>query len=167
MNIILKNIIRFVVLILIQVTILNNIQVSGFVNPYMYILFILLLPFEIPNWLLLLLSFFLGFCIDVFCGTFGMHASACVFMGYIRPYILNYLSLRDGYEVGTFPGVAHFGFGWFFKYALSLIFAHHSFLFIIESFSFANFSETMMRIIFSTFFSLTLILTSQFLMFKK
>jgi hypothetical protein len=58
MNIILKNIIRFVVLVLIQVAILNNIQVSGFVNPYMYILFILLLPFEIPNWLLLVLSFF-------------------------------------------------------------------------------------------------------------
>lgn len=167
MNIILKNIIRFVVLVFIQVAILNNIQVSGFVNPYMYILFILLLPFEIPNWLLLLLSFILGLSIDVFSGTVGMHASACVFMAYVRPYVLNYLSLRDGYEVGTYPGIAYFGFAWFFKYALSLIVAHHSFLFVVEAFSFANFSETIMRIIFSAFFTLTLIITSQFLMFKK
>lgn len=167
MNIVLKNIIRFVVLVLIQVAILNNIQLSGFLNPYMYVLFILLLPFEIPNWLLLLLSFLLGISVDIFSGTVGMHASACVFMGYLRPYVLNYLSLRDGYEIGTYPGIASYGFAWFFKYALSLIIAHHSFLFIIEAFSFANFSETLVRIIFSGFFSLILIITSQFLMFKK
>jgi len=167
MNIILKNTIRFIVLVLIQVAILNNIQVSGFLNPYMYVLFILLLPFETPNWLLLSLSFLLGFSVDIFSGTLGMHASACVFMGYIRPYVLNYLSLRDGYEIGTYPGISYYGFAWFFKYALVLVIAHHSFLFIIEAFSFSNFSETMVRIIFSSFFSLTLIVTSQFLMFKK
>jgi len=167
MNIILKNAIRFIVLVLIQVAILNNIQVSGFLNPYMYVLFILLVPFETPNWLLLLLSFLLGFSVDIFSGTLGMHASACVFMGYIRPYVLNYLSLRDGYEIGTYPGISYYGFAWFFKYALVLVIAHHSFLFIIEAFSFSNFSETMVRIIFSSFFSLTLIVTSQFLMFKK
>ncbi|MPQ45638.1 rod shape-determining protein MreD [Marinifilum sp. N1E240] len=167
MNIILKNTIRFIVLVLIQVAILNNIQVSGFLNPYMYVLFILLLPFETPNWLLLSLSFLLGFSVDIFSGTLGMHASACVFMGYVRPYVLNYLSLRDGYEIGTYPGISYYGFAWFFKYALVLVVAHHSFLFIIEAFSFANFSETMVRIIFSSFFSLTLLVTSQFLMFKK
>jgi len=167
MNIILKNTIRFIVLVLIQVAILNNIQVSGFLNPYMYVLFILLLPFETPNWLLLSLSFLLGLSVDIFSGTLGMHASACVFMGYVRPYVLNYLSLRDGYEIGTYPGISYYGFAWFFKYALVLVVAHHSFLFIIEAFSFANFSETMVRIIFSSFFSLTLLVTSQFLMFKK
>ncbi|MGQ1908768.1 rod shape-determining protein MreD [Marinifilum sp. RC60d5] len=167
MNIVLKNIIRFVVLVLIQVAILNNIQFSGFLNPYMYVLFILLLPFEIPNWLLLLLSFLVGISVDIFSGTVGMHASACVFMGYLRPYVLNYLSLRDGYEIGSYPGISSYGFAWFFKYSLTLIIAHHSFLFIIEVFSFANFSETLVRIIFSGFFSLILIVTSQFLMFKK
>jgi rod shape-determining protein MreD len=167
MSLILKNIIRFLVLVLIQVAILNNIQVSGFVNPYLYILFILLLPFEIPNWILLVLSFLLGISIDIFSGTVGMHASACVFMGYIRPYILNFLSLRDGYEIGTYPGISYYGFAWFFKYALILIIAHHSFLFTIETFSFANFSETIFRIIFSSFFTLVLVITSQFLMFKK
>ena len=80
MNQILKNIIRFVVLVFIQVAILNNIQISGFINPYMYVLFILLLPFETPNWILLVLSFFLGLSIDIFSNTLGMHASASVFM---------------------------------------------------------------------------------------
>ena len=167
MNNIAKNLVRFAVLVLIQVAILNNIQLNGFLNPYMYVLFILLLPFETPNWLLLILSFLLGFSVDIFSSTIGMHASACVFMGYIRPYVLNYLSIRDGYEVGTTPGIFHYGFAWFFKYALVLILAHHTFLFLVEVFSFSNISETIIRIIFSTFFSLILIVTSQFLMFKK
>lgn len=167
MNHIVKNILRFVVLVLIQIAILNNIQLNGFLNPYMYVLFILLLPFETPNWLLLVLAFFLGISIDVFSNTLGMHASACVFMAYLRPYILNYLSVREGYEQGTLPGVYHYGFSWFLKYSIILVLAHHTFLFFIEMFSFANFSETIIRIIFSTFFTLTLVVTSQFLMFRK
>lgn len=167
MNVILKNIIRFVALVLIQVTILNNVQLNGFLNPYLYVLFILLLPFEIPNWLLLVASFFMGACVDVFSGTIGIHASACVFIGYLRPYVLNYLSLRDGYEIGTYPGIASYGFVWFLKYALVLILAHHTFLFFVESFSFTNFSEVLIRIIFSGFFTLCLVIISQFLMLKK
>ncbi len=167
MNQILKNTLRFVVLVFIQVTILNNIQISGFINPYVYVLFILLLPFETSNWALLLLSFFLGLSVDIFSSTLGMHASASVFMAYLRPYILNFLSVRDGYEQGTRPGVFHYGFAWFFKYCLVLVLAHHTFLFFIEVFSFSNLSETIIRIIFSAFFTLTLLMTSQFLMFKK
>lgn len=163
----LTNILRFVLLVFIQVAILNNIQISGFINPYVYVLFVLLLPFETPNWLLLLLSFFLGLSIDIFSNTLGMHASASVFMAYLRPYVLNYLSLREGYEQGTRPGVFHYGFAWFFKYCIALVLAHHSFLFFIEVFSFSSFSETLVRILFSSFFTLSLLVTSQFLMFKK
>ncbi len=167
MNQIVKNIVRFVVLVFIQVAILNNIQISGFLNPYLYILFILLLPFETPNWLLLVLSFFLGLSVDVFSNTVGMHASASVFMAYLRPYILNLLSVRDGYEQGTTPSIKDYGFGWFFKYCIILVVAHHGFLFFIEVFSFTNLGETIQRIIISTFFTLTLLITSQYLLFKK
>ncbi len=167
MNIIVKNIIRFILLVLVQVAILNNIQVSGYINPYVYVLFILALPFEIPKWLLLSVSFLLGLTIDIFSGTPGVNASASVFMGYLRPYILNLLSPRDGYEIGTFPNVSYFGFSWFFKYAVVLVFAHHVFLFFIEVFSFANFGATLLRIFVSTILSLILIFITEFFFAKK
>jgi rod shape-determining protein MreD len=167
MNHFLKNSLRFIVLVFIQVVILNNIQINGFINPYLYVLFILLLPFETPNWLLLTLSFLLGLSIDIFSNTLGMHASACVFMAYLRPYILNYLSLREGYEQGTSPGISKYGFAWFFKYCMILVVAHHSFLFFIEVFSFSNLSETLIRIFLSSLFTLSLLIISQFLLFKK
>jgi hypothetical protein len=133
----------------------------------MYVLFILLLPFEIPNWLLLFLGFFLGVSIDMFTSTLGMHASACVFMAFLRPYVLNVIALRDGYEVGTSPGIQHLGVSWFLKYSLILITAHHLFLFFIEVFSFSNFLDTMGRALLSVVFSFILIIISQFFMFKK
>jgi len=167
MNFIVKNILRFIILVLLQVTIFNNIQLSGFINPYLYVLFILLLPFETPAWLLLFLSFLMGFSIDVFSNTIGMHASACVFMAFLRPSILNAISVRDNYESNIEQGVYVYGFSWFFKYALFLILAHHSFLFIVEVFSFSNFGDTALRILLSTIFTLTLVVTSQFIIAKK
>ena len=103
----------FILLILLQVLLFNNIQFSGYVNPYVYIMFILLLPVEIPAWFLLILSFLTGLIIDFFSGSPGMHTSATVLAGFVRPYILRIISPRDGYEAGSDPSMLTYGFKWF------------------------------------------------------
>ncbi len=152
----LRNIIRFAAVVLIQVLVFDNIELSGYINPYIYIIFIILLPFETPNWLLLTLAFLLGLSIDMFSMTYGMHASATVFAAFLRPFVLKNFSPRDGYEPGTFPRVAYYGFNWFAKYALILIFAHHFFLFFIEIFRISDvlfiLSKTLLSGIVSAFF---------------
>ena len=162
-----RNVVRFIFLILLQALVLNNIQFSGFVNPFIYVLFILLLTFETPNWLLLVLAFTLGFSVDLFSHTPGMHASATVFMAFLRPYVLNIISPRDGYEPGTFPRVFYLGLGWFLKYTLILVTAHHFFLFFIEVFKFDDFLGTLSRIAMSSVFSILLIVFSQYFIYRK
>ncbi len=162
-----RNILRIVVLVFFQVFILNNIQFSGFVNPYFYVLFILLLPFETPGWLLLILGFFLGLIIDLFSNTPGLHASATVFMAFLRPLVLDYFAPRDGYVPGSFPRVYYYGFGWFFQYSAILILAHHFFLFYIEVFRFSDFHLTLYRVILSSIFTLFLVLISQYFIYRK
>src|SRR6056297_4336346 len=93
-----RYIISFILLLTLQILVLNNIQLSGFINPYLYVLFILILPFETPKWMLLLLAFILGMVVDLFSHTPGMHTSATVFMAFLRPYVLEFFSPRDGYE---------------------------------------------------------------------
>jgi len=162
-----RNILRFLVLIFIQVFILSNLQFSGLINPFVYILFILLLPFEAPRWALLGLGFITGLTVDLFFHTPGIHASATVFMAFLRPFVLEYLSPRDGYEPGTFPRVHYYGFLWFLKYAAILILAHHIFLFYIEVFRFTDFFLTLGRVIVSWVFSLFFIVSSQYFIFRK
>jgi len=153
----------FIVLILLQVLLFNNIQFSGYVNPYIYIIFILLLPVEIPSWMLLILSFLTGFTIDIFSGTPGMHSSATVLAGFLRPFVLRIISPRDGYEPGSDPSMIIYGFRWFLIYAATIVIIHHTVLFYLEIFRFTDFFRTLLRILLSSLFSIAFILLLEFI----
>jgi len=161
-NSILRFALIFILLILLQVLLFNNIQFSGYVNPYVYIMVILLLPVEIPSWVLLLLSFATGLIMDFFTGSPGMHTSATVLAGFVRPYVLRVVSPRDGYEPGSDPSMLIYGFRWFLSYTLLIVLIHHTTLFYLEVFRFADFFRTMLRVILSTLFSMTFILLIEF-----
>jgi rod shape-determining protein MreD len=162
-----RNIARFIVLIIAQILLFNNIQFSGYINPYIYVLFILLLPFETPRWALLISAFLLGLTVDLFAETIGMHTAATVFMAFMRPYVLNFISPRDGYESGTFPRVAYYGVGWFTKYSFFLVLAHHLFLFYVEIFRIGGFFSTFLRVLLSVIFTSLFIIISQFFVYRR
>lgn len=162
-----KYVIMFIVLVLVQVLILDNIQFSGLVNPYIYILFILLLPFTIPGYFLLGLSFLLGISIDMFNNTPGVHAGATVLLGFLRPGIAQLISSREIIEKGNTPNMRQLGFASFIKYTVISVLVHHLFLFYAETFSFSDFFETFLRYILSSVFSIVIILASQFIVFKN
>lgn len=166
-NLVLRNSARFIFLVLFQVLILDNIQISVYINPFMYVLFILLIPFETPGWLLLVSAFLLGFSVDLFEHTPGLHSSASVFMAFLRPVVLKITSPREGYEPNTYPRLSYYGFRWFLNYTVILVFAHHLFLFYLEVFSITDFFGTLLRVILSSVFSIVLIILSQYLIYKK
>jgi len=152
----------FVILILLQVLLFNNIQFSGYVNPYVYVMFILLLPVEIPQWLLLLISFFTGLTVDFFGGTTGMHAGATVAAGFVRPYILRFISPRDGYEPGALPSMMIYGVRWFLLYTILMVGIHHFVLFYLEVFRLSGFFHTLLRVAISSAFTVTFILLAEY-----
>ena len=162
-----SNIFRFVLLVFLQLFVLNNIQFSGFVNPYLYVLFIMMLPFEISGWFMLILGFFLGLVIDIASVTIGYHTIATVFMAYFRFHLLRYIAPRDGYESGMSPTLQSLGFTWFFKYASILTFVHHIVLFWIESFQLNDLLPATLRALASSIFTIFLIFIYQFLTIRR
>jgi len=166
-NRLLQNIIRFFILIFLQIFIFNHIQFSGYINPYIYILFILLMPFETPGWMGLVSAFVLGFIVDYASNTLGMHTIATLFMAFFRPYVLNALAPRGGYEARTFPRIYYQGLPWFAKYAIILIFAHHLILFYVEIFRISEFFSTLFRVILSSIFTFIFIIISQYFVYRK
>ncbi len=163
---VLKILLRFVVLVLVQVTILNNIQLSGLINPYLYVMFILVLPFSMSRSLVMLFAMITGVVVGVFTNTAGLHAAACVTMAFVRPGILKLLSPREGYEAETKPTIKYMGFRWFLIYAAILVFIHHLVLFFLEVFRFNEFVTTITRVVLSSFFTLLLMIISQYLFSK-
>lgn len=157
----------FIVSVLLQVLIFNNILIGRMISPFFYILFLILLPFSTPRAWLLLFAFALGLSIDVFNNTMGVHAFACVFIAFIRPGVLSLISSRETLESVSAPRVENMSLQWFASYAAFLVIAHHLILFYIEAFTFADFFFTFLRVVLSSILSLTLIVLSQFLIFRK
>ena len=155
------NIFRFFLLIFVQILVLNNIQLGSYINPFLYVLFIILLPFETPKWILIILGFSIGLIVDIFSGTPGMHAAATTFVAFARPFILQVITNRDGYEIGTKPTISYYGIMWFIKYTFLLIFLHHFVLFFLEIFRFTNFFQTFTKVVFSSMFTFVLVMMSQ------
>jgi rod shape-determining protein MreD len=147
----------------IQVMVLNHIQWNGYVNPYVYVLFILLLPVEIPNWLLLIIAFITGLTIDMFGSSGGIHAASSVFLAFARPGVLRLIAPRDGYEAETKLTPHVMGFTWFLTYTGILIFLHHLMCFYIEVFRFSEFFITFFKVIINTVISVALIIIGEYL----
>lgn len=167
MNLTLKNIIRFCVILLIQVMLLNKItlqwwsQPTGFpiFIPYLYPLFILLLPFETPVALMLILGFICGLSVDTFMNTMGMHAFATVLIAYFRINVLNALLPKSLSEyAGETPSVKNMGWLPFTVYAAFLIVMHHAAFFTVEVWSVANIVYLLLKIVASSATSVLLIL---------
>jgi hypothetical protein len=160
-----KNVIRFFGLILFQVLILNHISLGGYINPYLYVLFILLLPFETPRWLLLVSAFLLGLGVDIFSDTPGLNAAACVTMAFFRPFVILAISRGTGVDYTGNPSVPRQGFRWFLYYSAFLILIHHFVLFYLEIFRFSEFFPTFFRSLLSSAFTLGLVILTEYLRF--
>lgn len=164
---VIRIILRFLFLVLLQVVVMNNISLgSGLIVPFIYPLFILMLPLRTPGWLVLILSLILGLSIDSFDNTMGLHASACVALGYFRGIILKFISPREGYDFTQKPTIQSMGSNWFMSYALPLVLIHNFWIFNLENFQFDFFFRTQVRVLLSASLTLGLVYLSQYLLYQ-
>lgn len=161
-SVITRNIARFVLLVLLQALVIDHLDLAhGWVVPYLYVLFIISLPFDTPPWATLVLGFLLGMVMDFFSSTPGMHAGACVLMAFTRLLMLRILVPRDGYDPGKRPIVQHMGLTWWMTFAGVLVLIHHLWLFFVEVYRFDDFFSTLLRALMSAVATLLLCLLAQ------
>ena len=158
-----REIFRFIFLVGIQVVLLNHIHWNGYVNPYIYILFILLLPVEIPNSLLLFVALITGLTIDMFGNSGGIHAAASVLMAFARPGVLKLIAPRDGYESENRLVPQEMGFTWFLTYITIMVLIHHIAYFYTEVFRFSEFLITLFKAILNSLITITIIVIGEYL----
>jgi rod shape-determining protein MreD len=154
-------------LVFLQIFLLKNVSLYNLSTPYLYILFIVLLPFETPNLLLFALSFILGLTIDAFYDTPGLHAAACVLLAFVRVLFISITVQKEGFDNEPEPTLSIMGFRWFFTYALVLTLFHHFFLFNIEVFRLSEIEYTLSRFLLSSIFTVFLMLLSGLLFFRR
>ncbi|HLF62494.1 MAG TPA: hypothetical protein VI603_02020 [Saprospiraceae bacterium] len=143
------HVLRFFFIILLQGLILKRIYLGGPQFNYLAILFypvlIMLLPMKTSKALLLVIGFVLGFVIDMFYESPGVHMSACVFIAFVRPWILKIMEPRGGFPVNSNPTAQDFGLVWFMQYSGILLFTFLFVYFSAEVFTFSRFLEILLK----------------------
>lgn len=157
-NTIITNALRFIFLVLLQVLVLNNINFLGYVNPYLYVIFLVMYPFNTPQSLFLLVAFLLGISIDAFEDSGGINAAACVVIAFIRPVFLRF-SFGVSYDYQTVK-LSSTPFGARVGYVMFIVFIHHFILFTLEMFDFSHIFLILKKTLFSGIFTTLLILIS-------
>lgn len=164
-----RNIIRFVLFILIQVYVLFEIPpVHRFVVPYIYFLYILWLPFRMPRGMLTLVGFLFGLALDFFTKTPGLHASSCVMIAYLRPFLVNILIPQEGADQNyKSPSITSMGLAPYATYILILTLLHNTWLVLLEWLQFGTFWFFLGKVLATTGISLLLILVTELLFYRK
>lgn len=149
---VLVNIARFILLLAAQILIFNNVNFLGYINPYPYMLFIILYPVNGNKYGLLAASFFLGIVMDMFCNSGGVHAAACVSLAYYRPYIFKFsFGLSYEYQTVRINDVLS---PERFSFILIAVVIHHFVLFLLEVFRLAFFLDILLKTVLSTIFTI-------------
>lgn len=142
-----------IILYLFQFLVLSNINLMGYANSYVYILILLLLPYNTPRWSLLLIGFAVGFVADYFSNSLGLHTSAMLVLAYMRPLILKRWSFRSNQDERGAPEMINTSMEWFLVYVIVAVFIHHTFMFFLEAFTLGHFALTLLRVLLSTILS--------------
>jgi rod shape-determining protein MreD len=135
-----------------QIIIFNNIDLFGYINPFPYILFIILFPVNGNKQLLIVTSFILGITMDLFCNSGGVHAAACLILAYARPYIFKF-AFGLSYEYQTIK-INDVLTPERFSFLLVSVVIHHLTLFILEVFQLSSLWDILLRTIVGTLFTL-------------
>lgn len=165
-KIVLVNILRWFILLFIQIILLRNLSLYSLSTPFVYILFLMLLPFGIPNLLLYLIAFVTGLTLDAFYDTLGVHTTACITLAFVRISFIAVTVNRDNFDEPE-PTLGNMGFKWFSFYATLCIISHHFVLFFLEAFRLTEFGYTLVRCLLSAAFSFFLILLTEFLFYNR
>ncbi len=167
MNQLVKNILRFVFLLLVQVLVLNQIEIGFGIQLMIYPLFILLLPVDTSISGLLLLAFLLGISIDAMSNTYGLHASSLLMVAYFRPIIFKLFAPRDGYDPLLETNLITMGYKWFINTFGILLLMHHLWFFMLEMFTLNEFAFILQKTALSVPLSFLLCMLVQYLFMNK
>jgi len=156
----------FILIVLIQGLVVNNIQINEYFNPMVYPIMIMMLPFELNAIITMGVALVLGISVDAFSNTFGLHASSALFIGYLRPTIMKYIRPKEGYDISLLPSIQDMGTTWFLAYASVVILAHHLWFFSFEILRFDLFMLILAKTFLSFIFSIGLIILFQYIFYK-
>ena len=143
-NVFIKNTFLFVILVFLQVTVFNNIGYLGYINPMVYLLFVVLYPYRENRISFLFAAFLIGLSVDIFSNTGGIHAASTVFVAYIRVVVLK-IVFGQNFDFQELK-MSQYPFSKVFSYTTIVVLLHHILFYFLEVFNFNHLFTTIVKI---------------------
>ena len=155
-----------ILILLLQILVLNNINFSHTINPYLYITFIFIFPLKKNRFIFLFFTFLYGLILDFFSDTGGIHAFSLLFVAYIRLFFIKLFFKKGNIDYLLF-NLNSEAFGQVFNYILTLTLIHHFILISLDNFSFHNMEIILLNTLYSSTFTLVLYFLGSYILRKK
>lgn len=136
--------------------------VFGMAFCYLYVGAILFLPIESNSILVMIGAFVLGFLVDGFYDSAGVHSGASVLLAFLRPQVLRLLKPPGDYEEYMEVSLPIMGAKWYLQYMALLLLGHHLMVFILSYSRFADIGLIVVKATFSSVFTLVGLLLVQY-----
>jgi hypothetical protein len=158
--------INFLIYFFLQVIFLHHVSMFNYAFCFVYVAFLLFLPFQTDSIVLLLLAFAMGFLTDLSYSIMGIHSAASVFLAFVRNFAIKRIEPISGYDASARPSVHIMGLQWFSQYSFPLIFLHHGILFFVEVNNSELFMPTLFKVLASSLFTFVMILLIQYIFYR-
>ena len=157
----------FILFVTIQVTLFKNLALFDRAFCFVYLGFLLFLPFDTDNLALLVMGFVTGIIVDVFYDSLGVHAAASVFVAFLRPGWVTLITPQGGYDEGASPSISRNGLFWYLRYVIPLILVHQLAIFYLEAGGFSLFFFTLVKALSSSLLTFVVLLLVQLLFYRR
>ena len=161
-----SHIISTMIFILLQVLFLNNINLFGYINPFLFLVLLIRIPEENPKWSILFYAFLIGIILDIFEGNLGVHSSSLVFIAYLKPYLYQLVIPAKSIDERDYFTLQKVGLKNFSTYSFIIIFAHNSLLFMLKHSYQIDITFVFMKIVLSSIITFIIILIYQLFNYK-
>ncbi len=152
-----KQIGRYILVMMLQVLLFNQLQLWGACHPYIYILCLLMMPITLPHSVDMLIGAGVGLVMDIFCNSLGVHTAACILLMYVRPYLIGVL-VNDKDRLNEQISLRAIGMEALLKYVVILVVLHHLTVFMLAAWSWTHIGFVLLETLVSSVLTILIIL---------
>lgn len=160
-----KQIGRYLLIMVLQVLLFDQLQLWGACHPYIYVLCLLMMPITLPHSADMLIGAFAGFIMDIFCNSLGVHMAACILLMYIRPYLIGVI-VNDKDRLNEQISLHAIGMEALLKYTVIMVLIHHLTVFSLAAWSWSHMGFVLLETIVSSTITILLVIGYNILRYK-
>lgn len=156
---------RYIIVMLLQVLLFNQLQLLGVCHPYIYVLCLLMMPITLPHSADMAIGAIAGLIMDIFCNSLGIHTASCILLMFLRPYILGTL-VNDKDRLNEQITLHVLGMETMLKYVTILVLIHHLSVFLLAAWSWAHIGFALLETLVSSIVTIIVIIVYNALKYK-